>query len=772
LGHLNRAFAEDAIKNYNTNLDHRAIDSFLEKYGSHSDPSKFKDSPFAEYFDSPTMGEDGKTNFQRNPSASIAFLNAKAGSNAYDGLDPRAISEGLLSFNSETNLITYDKNPPVHFSPSELSYELITEINGTFPELENNDNNDFTPFDGSFQFRTPDNNYIGFGRGTLTNFRRSTIAGYDTIEIGTDTDSATIVPFEPIQSGEVTVGFDPFEAYINENTNLDLIYDDTTFSTRPQDEPLSTSIFDDPALVSCELHNILAEIYMRPEILCDEQDPVFQDQDYEALAEVAMRKTAMAASDDIQLGKDYLKRIVDTAQEGTPLNLNEEKHKLKENQEAVLVMNELEDLSQREQYAKINFKDQGYTAENNMFIRTPNYIIIIHSGNVTKTENKIEAEHATIFWNLESYNEDYSEITSKNIVTGKWNATLFQDNVTDVALTPSIMGYAQLRNFDADVHMKTYGNVNIDYLPEGSITHVQPRGPRISEIEYGEEFEGGGLVFYQRGTLWDLFFTSDIFSADDYLDDFYVLRNGQSVINTTIYSKDSHVLYKPEVYKIGTFSNTSAKTVCYIDCEAEPNVVKVMSVDDNLISVGQLGNMSVTYDDHFTNVYDLHLYTLSKLDTNDLVGSFSTLEPQSTQDEEELLTRSSLEAHMPLNRRESLEQHNQLFYQYAKPASYALFGSKVWIDGSSYVDLKFLSYQIDGQRKLVLDEYSYNNALALRLQNSGFMRVSTEGLFENAIVYSVNRDLFMQPIVYGNIITFDTLENTRNKFGTILEVNS
>ena len=575
-------------------------------------------------------------------------------------------------------------------------------------------------------------------------------------------DSIDITPNEPLDENQLIVSFEPTsEIYIDPETNVDITNEQTTFSTRPTLQ-FKDEIFSDPSLVKCELFNLFAQIYEQPEIICDNEEPVFKTEDYELLADIAERKTSMVAETKEQLGKDYLRRITETAQAGTPLNLNEEKNKLSDNTEATFVLNEIETFSKRNQYGKITLEDNGYTVENNLFIKNLNYIIIIHSGNVTKTPNMLEAEHATLFWNLKSYTDDYSVIESKNIVTGTWNASMVDDNITKVTLTASPQGYGQLRNYDADVQFKTYGTTQIDYLPEGEITYVQTKGPRISEIEYGEDLE-----FYQRGTIWSLFFSTDVFEADDFKEDFYQLRNGQSVLNTTLISGDSWMLYKPEKYKVGTYENASEKTVCYVGCGIRDSQIVVANDDSDLVSLGNLGNMSITYGANFLSAFDPHAIHLARTFGNELLGTFQTLQPKSSQDEEELLSRLDLEADMPMDRRESLKEHEELLYQQIEPSSFASFGTNLRFIHGPQTKLEFYSYRIDGQRKIVLNEYQYDNVLDISLEYENVPEIETSGILDDAVVYSIEDDLTMEPRVYGNIIRFENAETTREKFGKI-----
>lgn len=569
-------------------------------------------------------------------------------------------------------------------------------------------------------------------------------------------EAIDITPREPLQPNELIVSFDPAsQVFIQQNTSVDIQIDENVFSTRKDNQNWQETIFDPrlDASLPCSLRNAFAEFYDQITNPCDKT--VFTETDFEKLQEVAVEKGIP------QTGREYLQNIVRTVQQDIPITLQDEKSALKDNFQAVTFLDHLEKVSQRNQYATISLTEQGYDVKNQLTIQNPGYIIIIHSGNVSKTENLIEAEHATIFWNLNAYPDEltYNSIEAKNVVTGRWNATIFQDNVTKVQLLPSVQGYAQIRNFDADVHLKTEGTLEVNYLPEGRIFDIQSKGPRISEIEYGDTLE-----FYQRGSVWRLFFSLESFEANDFKDDFFQLRNGQSVLNTTMYSDDSHVLFKPASYKVGTFENESAKTICYVDCSVIEDQIVVANDDTDLISVGNLGNMSVTYGVNFLNVFDSHTIHIERL-LDGLSGTFRTMLPKSSQNEDDLLERLNLEANMPLNRRESLEEHQQLLYQQVQPSSYASFGTDIRFVHGPKTKLEFYSYRIDDQRKIVINEFQYNTVLDLTLQSLVVPEIETTGILDDNVYYSIEDDLTMEPQVYGNVIRFENPETTRKKFG-------
>lgn len=583
-------------------------------------------------------------------------------------------------------------------------------------------------------------------------------------------NEVTIHPHQVLDDGELIVSFDPAtEILIASDTSVDAQIDDITFATRPG-ESLKDKI-NAPGTVRCALRKIFAQLYNDPEVICEESKPVFDNETLTALGQIAAQKGIPLDNIDTyeDAGDAYLEYLHEQAQAGTPLDLAAEKAAIT-NLEAATVLKELEDMSQRSRYATFRISNTAIEAQHKSILITPFYIIKIHSGEVIIDNDTITADDATIYWTISSYDEDYRTIEAQNVVKGSWTADLGENTIQSMHLQTG-----RLANYDADVYLRTFDETSatIDYLSD-DVVHVTANGTGVSEIEFGRRWINGLLEHYLRGTVWELYFSSESIASG--VDKNYArgLRDGRAVDNLTMYSSDALYAFRPQMYAVMSADRgtTVPKTICFSDnCTPQPNLLRVTDDYQNIISFGQMSNMELEYAWQDIEVYDPHQVQFAREDSNDYYGVFVSQELKeiTESDQPELLARIDREAGDDLNIRESQTEHDVLFYMATQPASYAKASARLHSPSHGSTWLTFYSYRMDGRRILLLDENSYNTFIALAQEYGGKILTDTYGILHNTSVisYSIERDLSMRPLVYSNKITFTSPRQTREKYGSI-----
>ncbi|MCB9358374.1 hypothetical protein H6503_00425 [Candidatus Woesearchaeota archaeon] len=249
------------------------------------------------------------------------------------------------------------------------------------------------------------------------------------------------------------------------------------------------------------------------------------------------------------------------------------------------------------------------------------------------------------------------------------------------------------------------------------------------------------------------------------------------VTNVTLRSRNAQYIYRPAKYKVSSseYGDFEDKIICFRNCATLDidNSVYVRSDDLGIISVGKLGGIVINYEGNSREVFDPNYLLLTKDSSDEYTSNFNTIlnkEIDSSQ-EQDLLFRLNREAKRNLSVRESLETHKQLYYQNAEPASFADMNDKIVFvdpDTEGFTELNFFTYIRDGQRKLVLNRDSYNNMIELNAREDIAIPVDTFVLVDGKISYNIERDLSIQPEVYGNTIFFKNPDEVKNDYGEII----
>ncbi len=136
-------------------------------------------------------------------------------------------------------------------------------------------------------------------------------------------------------------------------------------------------------------------------------------------------------------------------------------------------------------------------------------------------------------------------------------------------------------------------------------------------------------------------------------------------------------------------------------------------------------------------------------------------------EEQDLLTRLNEEAKRDLSLRESLEEHKQLYYQNALPASFTSIDSNVVFLNHGTFSLNLFSYIRDDKRRLVLNRYSYNTFVELAQKDKAYLPTFTFVEHDGVMNYLVKPDLSMNPEMYGARILFRSPEEVVARYGEI-----
>ena len=243
-----------------------------------------------------------------------------------------------------------------------------------------------------------------------------------------------------------------------------------------------------------------------------------------------------------------------------------------------------------------------------------------------------------------------------------------------------------------------------------------------------------------------------------------------------MHSADALYRFRPELYTVMTADKgtTVSKIICFSDdCSIGENTLKVSDAFRDIISFGFISNMLIEYAFQAVEAYDLHHTQFVREDMDDYFAHFRTQvdEAISITEEQELLSRLEREADNSLGFRESELEHDVRFYMATQPAAYAQARAASFSPETGLHWLTFFSYRMDEQRKLVLDEFSYNTFIDHSQQHDATILSNTYGILDgtDVISYTIEEDLSMSPLVYGNQITFTSPRETPRKFGAIRE---
>jgi len=440
----------------------------------------------------------------------------------------------------------------------------------------------------------------------------------------------------------------------------------------------------------------------------------------------------------------------------------------------------------------ISSVDEAYRSYGYITSTTPKRIIINHGGELIETPDFILAEHATMFWNLKSING--TSILAHNIVKGSFLANL--DPVKDEILTvelrpgPAPNHRAIVHNDDAEAYMRSDSGESIilSYTIDGDILSILALSSdnstfSIKEIYFGPLLQDNTRENYVRGDSWEMHFinSSALASGVQYpgIGIFNSIK-GTYVANVTLHSKDAIYKYLPQEYavKVSQYGSIEPKLVCFKNCDNLKGENSVYVREDNigLLSLGKLSSTVTEYQGNSREVFDPNYVMMIKEDNDEYLSNFNTIYSNAidNNEEDDLLFRLNRESRWDLSVRESLQRHNQLYYQNAKPASFTDLQDKVsFIDttegSTGYLNLNFFTYIINGQRKLVLNRHSYNNVVEFNfLQDKQVsIPVSTTVIVDNDIFYALENDLSIQPEVYQHKIFFRPPSQVKSEYGEI-----
>ncbi|MFT4303435.1 MAG: hypothetical protein ACMXYG_02645 [Candidatus Woesearchaeota archaeon] len=242
-------------------------------------------------------------------------------------------------------------------------------------------------------------------------------------------------------------------------------------------------------------------------------------------------------------------------------------------------------------------------------------------------------------------------------------------------------------------------------------------------------------------------------------------------------SRDAEYLKMAKNYTVqsSNYGVFSEKIICFINCHdlIDNNNIYVRSDDLGIVSVGKLGGIFIDYAGNSREVFDDNYLLLTKDSDYEYTSNFNSIYHNfiTKNQENDLLFRLNREAKRDLATYESLRQHQELYYQNAKPASFTNLNDKIIFvteDLEGYTDLNFFTYIVNGQRKLVLNRQSYNNMIELNLREDISIPVDTFVLIDAVINYNVERDLSISPRVYGNRIFFRNPDEVKQDYGEII----
>lgn len=776
------------------------VQEYLKQRGI--DPAEFsKQKTTLKKFFSPGKGH---FNDPALADASIQFLHALTGGKTnVDQLKPFIEHSGQHQLNYDGSEVCIGGCPGlIHWPAEKLSDSDVTQIISTYGNLETTKASN-EPSDSGKQFEAPisfgtDDNFIGIGEGPVDGFRSSNHNGRPALSITSGDRFMTVLPRDKLRPGDVEVAFRPEETafQIRDGVNVDVEIGDLVFGTRSPKKPDDlAALFGESFLDEIERQagqgnptNLeLAELFLhaQPEFqnarlqLEDLKQrtgafsrTVFDNQSLAALGQIYQTQYQVVGN-PVGAGKRYLAQLVDEAREGVRRPLTEERAALRDlgnyaGEEALRTIEALQTSAiTGRTYSGAVLGKAGYVAYEKINVRSPKRIIINHGGEVAETEATIVAEHATMYWNLESFDDDWSNITAHNVVKGAWTAFKDgNDEIVRIELHPPPQPHrrAILRNDDVDLDMRTDSNdsIMIEYLPDGNITHVvatsaDPDPRNVKEVYFGRLLADNVRAHYVRGLSWELFFSTERVESGVEKQRITDLARNRTVLNITLLSPDALYRYVPQDYVVASSAHGEfkPKIVCLQNCDAgRENLVYVREDDFGLLSAGTIENTVINYEGNKREVFDPNLVVFSKDDLDEYSSFFQVIHPFSILQrfEADLLFRLNNEAKRDLRLRESLRRQKELFYQNAQPASFSDLDSKVYYfdnETLGHIDLNFFSYIVEGRRKLVLNRHSYNTLIELdRL--SGFqvdMPVRTDVIVDGKIVYAVEPDLSMSPRV-------------------------
>jgi len=440
-------------------------------------------------------------------------------------------------------------------------------------------------------------------------------------------------------------------------------------------------------------------------------------------------------------------------------------------------------------WSSINFGTDGSVSGNAASTVTRGNIELNNKGgDFTFTDSLVTAENAALTFPGSSGDpEDINTIKGNFVATRDVNT----GEITS-ATVKSAGGRAIVQNNNAELDMRSHSTAatfNIDYT-SGDIANVQATSiDEDDELEmyFGPEYDDY-RENYVRGNNWAVALTSPSWntSGSPITGAAIADLNPESriyVSNVTLQSEDALYRYIPANYEVSSskYGAFEDKEICFLDCNnnmADLNKVNVYVQQDHglLVSTGVMGNMMIDYAGNSREVFDPNYVVLQKENT-DYTSDLAAIAHSSIDDtgETDMLFRLNREAKRDLSVRESLEEHNELYYQNAAPSSFTDLNDKVnfkdhTAGSEGHLEINFFTYINDDYRKLVLNRNSYNNVIEFNLleDKEVDIPVDTFVLVDGKIHYNVDRDISMSPELYNVSIFFRSPDDVRREYGDMV----
>lgn len=351
----------------------------------------------------------------------------------------------------------------------------------------------------------------------------------------------------------------------------------------------------------------------------------------------------------------------------------------------------------------------------------------------------------------------------------------------DVSVTQgrTDLQYANVQSSsDAKLHIRYYDYTNI---PEYILFPENAEG-RVFDDYYDYYIRGSAIAYLaeqqslqtESEELWGAITGSVIAEPSP------IYETQVVVTNITLLSPRAEYRYLTQDYHVfsSKYGDFEEKTLCFMGCSPANNnnlvQVHIREDPDGIIADGRMENLIVDYAGNVREVFEPNFINLERYST-DYTSYFHAITVNSIEeaDEFELLFRLNREARNDLSLMETLEQHQELYYQNAKPASFSNLQEKVnFYDDISqtrgHTNLNLFSYISEHQRKLVLNRYSYNNIIELYRRKHVHIPVQTFVMIDNSVRYTLNDDLSIKPIVHDNKIIFRSPHDVRYIYGELV----
>lgn len=410
---------------------------------------------------------------------SLEFLRAASGGIDFQGLrEALGRAESRLHFDGE-HLCVGNCEDGAKFKLQQLSEAGIKQIVQPTPDS----GQQLTLVDGE------DNHLTTGAVDQLNPVERNGRPGLELIQ---GDRRIAIWPRSRIGSGQLAVGLSSrVEFQLWENSNVDVEAGDLTFST-----------YSSPSEPQHRMESTQAVLF------------IFGKEGLQALGRMLGDR-----NDPVESGRQHLRQLIAGVRNGTRADLRREKAAIRAtgNLPALELLNQMEReavarISGR-RYASVRMSARDLEASNRIQIRNPHRIINNHGGRLHENRTGIVADHATLFWNIHTYEPNTGSVVAGNVVQGSWEALKDRnDQIVRIRLraAPPPFNRAILRNDDADLEMRSDGNdvVTLNYRPDGKITHLAAEGSTggsVKELYFGAPLPDNTRVHYLKGNAWELF---------------------------------------------------------------------------------------------------------------------------------------------------------------------------------------------------------------------------------------------------------------------------